>query len=70
MDEWLSAGIFAIITVGEPGTHGATVTGTQGMGVNTPNAAAVAEATVGLAGDEHIAKGKMLTIGLLSNILA
>lgn len=56
--------------MGDPGAHGATVTGTQGIGVNTPSAAAVAAATVGLASDEHIAKGNILTIGLLSNMLA
>ena len=32
-----------------PGVHGATITGMQGMGVSTPAAAAVAEATVGFA---------------------
>jgi len=62
--------MLAIITVGEPGAHGATVTGIQGIGVNTPNAAAVALATTGLAIDVHILKGKILTIGLLSSILA
>jgi len=66
----LSAGKFPINTVGEPGTHGAVVTGTQGIGVNTPNAAAVALATVGLASELHIPKGRMLTIGLLSIIVA
>jgi len=66
----LSAGILAIITVGEPGAHGATVTGIHGMGVSTPSAAAVALATKGFAIDEHIAKGNILTIGLLSSILA
>lgn len=47
----LRAGMFATRTVGEPGAHGAAVTGTQGIGVRTPIAAAVAEATVGLAID-------------------
>jgi hypothetical protein len=47
-------------TVGEPGTHGAVVAGMHGMGVKTPRAAAVAEATVGLARDVHIANGKIL----------
>ena len=46
-----SAGMLAMRTVGAPGTHGADVAGTQGMGVSTPSAAAVAAATVGLAGD-------------------
>lgn len=66
----LSAGMPAIRTVGEPGIQGAVVTGIQGMGVSTPIAAAVAAATVGFAGDVHIAKGMTLTKGLLSMILA
>jgi hypothetical protein len=57
-------------TVGEPGVHGATATGMQGIGVNTPNAAAVAAATAGFARDWHMPKGRTLTIGLLSMILA
>lgn len=58
------------ITVEAPGAQGAAVTGTQGMGVNTPEAAAVAEATVGLEGEEHIPNGGMFTVGLLSMMLA
>ena len=54
----------AIIRVGAPGTHGATVIGTHGIGVNTPSAAAVAAATSGLAGLMHMPKGGMLTIGM------
>lgn len=50
-------------TVGEPGAHGAAVTGTQGIGVSTPIAAAVAAATCGLAGQLHIPNGMTLTIG-------
>jgi hypothetical protein len=46
-----SAGIFLICTLGEPGVHGALVIGMQGIGVKTPNAAAVAAATMGLAMD-------------------
>ena len=49
--------------------HGAGVTGTHGMGVNTPRAAAVADATTGLAIDRHIPNGVMLSIGLLSMML-
>lgn len=49
--------------------HGAGVTGTQGMGVRTPSAAAVAEATTGFAMDRHMPKGTMFTIGLLSRML-
>lgn len=43
-------------TVGAPGTQGAGVTGEHGIGVNTPDAAAVAEATAGLARLEHMPK--------------
>lgn len=53
-------------TVGEPGVHGDSVLGMQGMGVRTPRAADVAEATIGLAKDAHMPKEGMLTIGLLS----
>ncbi len=57
-------------TVGDPGVHGAGMTGTQGIGVKTPRAAAVAAATVGFASEEHMAKGGILTIGLLSMMVA
>jgi hypothetical protein len=43
------AGTLPIRTAGEPGDHGAGVTGTQGIGVKTPDAAAVADATEGFA---------------------
>jgi len=69
-DELFSACIFPISTCGLPGAHGAGVTGTQGMGVKTPKAAAVADATVGLAMELHIPKGSMLTIGAKSIIVA
>jgi len=62
--------MFPIKTVGAPTAHGAGVTGTQGIGVNTPNAAAVADATVGFARDWHIPKGRIFASGLLSIILA
>ena len=52
-----------IVTIGEPGAQGAGVTGTHGIGVNTPKAAAVADATAGLAMDMHMPKGGMLVIG-------
>ena len=46
----IRAGTF--ITFTEPGgVHGDVMTGTQGIGVSTPMAADVAEATVGLAND-------------------
>jgi hypothetical protein len=65
-----NAGMPPSMTVGEPGTHGATVFGMQGIGVNTPKAAAVADATIGLASDMHTPNGGIFTIGLLSMMLA
>jgi hypothetical protein len=50
-DVLFKAGMLATSTVGEPGAQGAAVTGTQGIGVKAPKAAAVAAATVGLAID-------------------
>src|SRR3974390_1170518 len=47
----------------------ASVTGTQGMGVRTPSAAAVAPATVGLASDMHIPNGGILTTGAAASML-
>lgn len=70
LDEQLSAGTLPTITVGTPGTHGANVIGIQGMGVNTPSAAAVAAATVGLAKLLHMPKGITFSMGLLSRMLA
>jgi hypothetical protein len=70
LDALFRAGIFPAVTVAEPGDQGAVVTGMQGMGVNTPSAAAVAAATVGFPRDEHIPKGRIFTIGLLSMIFA
>lgn len=70
VEELFNAGIPPNITVAAPGAQGATVLGTQGIGVNTPSAAAVAEATVGLASDMHMPNGGMLATGLLSMILA
>jgi hypothetical protein len=65
-----SAGILPINTVGEPGAHGATVLGIQAAGVKTPNFAAVAAATAGFEIVLHIPKGKILTMGLLSIMVA
>ena len=56
--------------MGQPGAQGAGITGTQGMGVSTPMAAAVAEATVGLAREEHMPKGMIFFIGTLSMMVA
>ena len=50
-DVLFKPGIPRTMTVGEPGTQGAEVTGMQGIGVKTPNAAAVAAATIGFAID-------------------
>ena len=65
-----SAGMLPTSTVGEPGAHGAAVTGMQGMGVKAPSAAAVAAATIGFDMLLQVPKGRMLTIGLLSMMLA
>src|SRR5215211_3926741 len=59
----LRAGWPLISTVGEPGIHGAVVTGMHGWGVSVPMAAAVAAATCGLLGVVHIPKGGMLAMG-------
>ena len=58
------------MTVGEPGIHGAVVTGMHGWGVSTPMAAEVAAATCGLVIVVHIPKGIILTIGALSMVVA
>jgi len=68
---WLSrVGLPPNNTVGPPGTQGAVVTGMQGIGVKTPNAAAVAAATAGLAGDMHMPNGMTFTMGTWSMMLA
>src|SRR6516165_2742567 len=64
-----SEGLLPVSTVGAPGTQGDTVIGMQGCGVSTPSAAAVAAATIGLAGLMHMPKGTMLTIGWWSMIV-
>lgn len=58
-----SVGMPPVRIVGDPGTQGATVMGMQGIGVNAPNAAAVAAATIGLAMLEHIPNVGMFPIG-------
>jgi len=69
-EELSNAGILAMRTVGDPGTHGASVIGMHGAGVGTPSAAAVSAITSGLAIELHIPNGIMFIIGLLSMILA
>lgn len=59
----VSAGLLPIITVAEPGTHGAGIAGMHGIGVSTPSAAAVAAATVGFDRLVHTPNGLMLSIG-------
>ena len=59
-----------ILIAGDPGAQGAGVAGTQGIGVRTPKAAVVAEATAGFAGEVHMPKGGTLAIGLLSAMVA
>ena len=46
------------------------MTGMQGIGVNTPIAADVADAMEGFASELHIPKGIMFIIGILSMMLA
>jgi hypothetical protein len=58
------AGALPSITLDAPGTHGEGVTGMHGMGVSTPNAAAVADATSGLDGDMHIPNGMIFVNGM------
>jgi hypothetical protein len=53
-----------------PGAHGDTITGIQGIGVKTPMAADVADATVGLPMHWHMPKGIIFIIGAKSIILA
>lgn len=57
------AGFPPIRSFGFPGAQGAAMTGIHGMGVNTPRAAAVAAATVGLDVLLHMPKGTIFTIG-------
>jgi hypothetical protein len=64
------AGKFLIIAEGEPGAHGAATTGTHGIGVSTPSAAAVAATTIGFAGELHIPKGMTFFMGVKSMMLA
>ncbi len=70
LEELFSAGMPPTIMVGEPGAHGAGITGMHGMGVNTPSFAAVAAATVGLDMLWHMPKGMMFTMGILSMMFA
>jgi len=64
VDVLSSVGMLPSITVGAPGTQGATVAGMHGMGVRTPMAATVAAATIGFAGDMHMPNGMIFTMGM------
>lgn len=66
----VSTGSPLIVTFELPGAHGAAVTGTHGICVSTPWAAAVADATWGLAMDLHVPNGKMFVIGIMSATVA
>lgn len=66
----VNIGMLANNTVGSPMIHGVTVTGIQGIGVNTPIAVAVAAATAGFAGELHMPNGNILTNGAKSKMLA
>jgi hypothetical protein len=70
MHSLVRAGIPVIVTDMAPGAHGATVTGTHGIGVSTPRAAAVAEATSGLLGVVHIPKVGIFSMGTMSMMVA
>jgi len=69
-DTLSSVGMPPSSTVGPPGIQGDVVTGMQGIGVSTPNAAAVAAATIGLASELHIPNGMMFIIGTKSMMFA
>jgi hypothetical protein len=62
----VNAGRPLILEVTDPGVHGEAVAGTQGWGVRTPRAAAVAAATCGFAGLIHIPKVGMFVPGAKS----
>jgi hypothetical protein len=59
----LSTGPIDVRQVGLVGIHGAGMAGTQGIGVKTPSAAAVAAATVGLDRVIHIPNGQIFRNG-------
>ncbi len=65
-----TAGVPPIKVVALGGSQGPAGTGTQGIGVKTPRAAAVAAATVGLERLVHIPNGGMLSSGTISSIVA
>src|SRR6516164_1042274 len=70
MHSLVRAGIPVIVTETAPGAQGVTVAGTHGMGVNTPRAAAVADATSGLLIVLHMPKVGMFSMGTMSMMVA
>jgi hypothetical protein len=70
VDPATSTGAPPAMVCGAIGIHGAGTTGTQGIGVNTPRAAAVAAATIGLANDWHMPNGAMFAPGATSVMVA
>jgi hypothetical protein len=64
------AGIPLMVTDTAPGAHGATVAGTHGIGVSTPSAAEVADATTGLLTVVHMPKVGMFVSGTMSMMVA
>jgi hypothetical protein len=70
VESLLSVGMLPMKTVGLPTIQGDIVMGIQGIGVSTPNAAAVAAATIGLARLMHVPNGRIFKNGTLSIMLA
>jgi hypothetical protein len=62
-----SAGMLPIRQPEDPGAQGAAITGTQGAGVKSTGGGRF---VAGFATLLHIAKGKMLVMGMLSMIVA
>src|ERR1044072_4328999 len=70
LESLVRAGRPPMRTLGLPGVRVPAGTGTQGIGVRTPRAAAVAAATAGLDGMLHMPNGGTFTIGATSAMLA
>jgi hypothetical protein len=66
---WSKAGTPEMVT-GSGGSHGSAVAGTQGAGVNTPEAAEVAAITAGFVGELHIPNVGIFVSGTKSAIVA
>jgi hypothetical protein len=66
----VARGISSAVSKIDGGAHGAGMSGTQGIGVRTPKAAAVAVMTSGLAGLLHMPNGGIFMIGTIWTIVA